>query len=67
MIKDRYDLAMTTDSSAAAEHYVQGIDLYLSWNYGAWESYKEAAQADEEFALAHAALALMELFEGDTD
>ncbi len=66
MIKDRYDLPMTTNSSKAAEHYVEGLDLYLSWNYGSGENYKKAVEADEEFALAHAAVSLVELAEGNT-
>jgi tetratricopeptide (TPR) repeat protein len=58
-IEDRYGLAMSTSSSAAAEHYVEGVDLLLSQNFGPDEAFRKATEADEGFALAHGALSLM--------
>ena len=54
---DRYGLPITTGSLQAADHYREGLDLSLSQQYGAEESYKKAIEADEGFALAHAGLA----------
>ena len=58
---DRYELPLSTDSSDAAESYIQGIDLVLSGNVGAEDRLEDALRADEGFALAHAALALLDL------
>ena len=58
---DRYNLPLSTSSNAAAEHYVQGIDLVLSGNVGAEDRLADALGADEGFALAHAALASLDL------
>jgi tetratricopeptide (TPR) repeat protein len=58
---DRYHLPLSTNSSVAAERYVQGIDLVLSGNVGAEERLEDALQSDEGFALAHAALASLDL------
>ncbi len=48
-------------SDVAAHDYVQGIDLTLSGNVGAAELITRAIDADEGFALAHAALASIDL------
>jgi tetratricopeptide (TPR) repeat protein len=58
---DRYQLPLSTNSSAAAESYTQGIDLVLSGNVGAEDQLEDALRADEGFALAHAALASLDL------
>lgn len=58
-IKDRYGLTMSTGSPTAAEHYVEGVDLLLSQNFGPEEAFRKATEADEGFALAHAALSIM--------
>ena len=63
-IRDRYGLALTTTSPAAAEHYIEGIDLLLEQCYGPEQRFTQAIEADEGFALAHAALAMMQLFRG---
>jgi tetratricopeptide (TPR) repeat protein len=57
--RDRYGLPLSTASQTAAERYVEGVDLLLSYNLGAEERLAEAATADEGFALPHAALALL--------
>ena len=61
---DRYGLPLSTTSSVAAECYVEALDLILSGNLGAEERLAEAMQADEGFALPHAALATLHLFYG---
>ena len=58
-IEDRYGLRMSTSSPTAAEHYVEGVDLLLSQNFGPEEAFRKATEADEGFALAHAALSVM--------
>ena len=58
-IEDRYGLTMSTSSPAAAELYVEGVDLLLSQNFGPEEAFTKATEADEGFALAHAALSVM--------
>ena len=57
---DRYGLPVTTNSQAALAHYAEGLELALSQNFGAEEAFARAVEADEGFALAHAAKAFME-------
>ncbi len=63
-IRDRYGLELTTTSPAAAEHYVEGVDLLLEQCYGPEQRFQQAVETDEGFALAHAALAMTQLFKG---
>jgi len=58
---DRYNLPLSTNSNAAVDDYVQGVDLVLSGNVGAEERLEAAIRSDEGFALAHAALASVDL------
>jgi hypothetical protein len=53
--EDRFGLALTTSSAAAAENYVRALDLMLSANVGAEELLDAALASDPEFALAHIA------------
>ncbi len=62
--RDRYDLPITTSSQAAAEHYVRGIDLVLSQQYGPEQALAEAVEADEGFAAARAALGMVQMMRG---
>ena len=55
--KDRYGLPLTTNSTNAAEYFVEGVDLFLEQNYGPQQRFQQAVEADEGFALAHAGLA----------
>ena len=55
--KDRYGLPISTNSTAAAEKLVEGVDLLLEQNFGPDKKFQEALEADEGFALAHAGLA----------
>ena len=57
---DRYGMPLSTNSQSALAHYVEGLDLALSQNYGAEEAFARAVEVDEGFALAHAAKAFME-------
>ena len=63
-IADRYGLPIST-SSAAAEHYQEGMDRLLSYGLGAEESFARAIAADAGFALAHAGAALFAFLQGD--
>ena len=54
---DRYELPMTTSSLQAVDQYGDGLDMALSQQYGSEEKFMQAIEADEGFALAHAALA----------
>jgi tetratricopeptide (TPR) repeat protein len=65
--RDRYGLPLSTDSPRAAERYVEGLDRLLSWSPGAEASFEQAIAADEGFALAHAALAVIRHLRGDVD
>jgi tetratricopeptide (TPR) repeat protein len=65
MLKDRYDLALTTTSDAAREAYVQASGLALTFYPGALEAYDQAISADPGFALAYAGKALVLLRQGD--
>ncbi|MCI0887781.1 MAG: tetratricopeptide repeat protein [Chloroflexi bacterium] len=64
-LKDRYGLAMTTSSTNAAEHYVEGLDLLLEQGFGPEAEFQMAVEADDGFALAHAGLSIMQMFRGD--
>ena len=64
---DRYGLEMTADSQAAADHYMEGIDLTLSADAGAPEKFEAAIEADEGFALGYAALARLRQLSGDRE
>ena len=57
MLKDRYGYGLSTASPAARDAYVRGLDIYLAADVGAEASLREAIEADQGFALAHAALA----------
>jgi Tfp pilus assembly protein PilF len=57
--EDRYGLPLSTDSSAAAAAYREGIDLMLSAWPGANEALERAIAADPDFALARIARARM--------
>ena len=61
-IKDRYELPLTTDSSRAADRYVETIDRFLSQTYGADQAIAETIEADDNLAVAHAAKALFQMY-----
>ncbi|MCX7365077.1 MAG: tetratricopeptide repeat protein [Alphaproteobacteria bacterium] len=57
MLKDRYGNELSTDSAAARDAYVEGVDRLLAGSPGMDASFQEAATADDGFALAHMSLA----------
>src|SRR6202047_4172596 len=57
MSTDRYELPLSTASSAARDAYVQGCEAKLTMYPGAIEGFDRAIAADPRFALAHAARA----------
>lgn len=57
MLKDRYDLGVTTTSVEARDHYVDGIDRMLAAEGQVEETLVATISADPDFAVAHAALA----------
>jgi hypothetical protein len=65
MLKDRYDLALTTASVAARDAYVQASDLALTFYPGAAEAYERAIAADPGLALAHAGKAQLLMRQGE--
>jgi hypothetical protein len=65
MLADRYDLPLSTTSSAARDAYVQGCEAKLTMYPGAIEEFDRAIAADPGFALAHAARAYALLDRGE--
>ena len=65
MLTDRYELPLSTASSAARDAYVQGCGLKLTMYPGAIEAFDRAIDADPGFALAHVARAHVLLERGD--
>jgi len=57
VLDDRYGNALSTSSGAARDAYVAGVDNLLSGGWGIDEAFRNAIAADENFALAHVALA----------
>jgi tetratricopeptide (TPR) repeat protein len=67
MLRDRYDLVLTTASAAARDAYVQASGLALTFYPGAAEAYDRAIAADPGFALAHAGKAQVLMRQGDVE
>src|SRR5439155_916504 len=65
MLTDRYELPLSTASSAARDAYVAGCEAKLTMYPGAIEAFDQAIAADPGFALAHAARAHALLERGD--
>ena len=65
MLTDRYELPLSTASSAARDAYVQGCEAKLTMYPGALEGFDRAVAVDPGFALAHAARAHVLLERGD--
>lgn len=63
MMRDRFDLPVSTTSQVARDAYVAGVDLILAARVGAADAFADALRHDEGFALAHAGLA--RLAQGD--
>ncbi|MQF69319.1 tetratricopeptide repeat protein [SAR202 cluster bacterium AD-804-J14_MRT_500m] len=65
ILKDRYDLPLSTSSQLAADSYIEGLDLLLSNNYGGLDLLQSALDVDQEFSLAHAAMATSFMFRSE--
>jgi tetratricopeptide (TPR) repeat protein len=65
MLTDRYELSLSTASSAGRDAYVEGCEAKLTMYPGAIEAFDRAIAADPGFALAHAARAHALLERGD--
>src|SRR4051794_36141840 len=65
MLRDGYELRLSTASSAARDAYVAGCEAKLTMYPGAIEAFDRAIAADPGFALAHAARAHALLERGD--
>src|SRR5438309_10649426 len=65
MLTDRYELPLSTASSAARAGYVEGCEAKPTMYPGAIEGFDRAIAADPGFALAHAARAHVLLERGD--
>ena len=57
MLEDRYGNAISTNSQAARDAYVRGVDLFLAAEGGVDSAFENSISADESFALAYLALA----------
>lgn len=64
-IRDRYDLPLTTESPAAAESFVEGVDRFLAQIYGSEREIDRAVELDGGFALARAVSALHLLYRNE--
>src|SRR5689334_12783442 len=65
MLADRYDLPVSTTSTAARDAYVEGFELALTLYPGALECFDRALAHDPRLALAHAARAQVFMREGN--
>ncbi len=65
MLTDRYELPLSTASSAARDAYVEGCAAKLTMYPGAIEAFDRAVAEDPGFALAHAAKAQLLFERGD--
>ena len=64
-LTDRYGLAISTSSAAAAERFQDGMDRLLSYGPGAEASCAAALEADDGLAMAHSGVALLAVGRGD--
>ena len=58
MFTDRYGLPLSTSSQAATDAFVNGVDLMFSNNPDPAATFQAAIDADDGFAMAHAALGM---------
>ena len=65
VVKDRYELELTTGSHEAADLYVDALDKFLAQVYGSDVVLAESLKADEDFALAVALDALQMSYRND--
>jgi tetratricopeptide (TPR) repeat protein len=65
MLTDRYELPLSTTSTAARDAYLKGSEAKLTMYPGSIEAFDRAVAADPAFALAHVARAHALLERGD--
>lgn len=65
MLRDRYDNALSTTSTAARDQYVAAIDGFLAGAGGIVAEFERATELDPDFALGHSALARARMVWGD--
>lgn len=63
--QDAYGNPITTESSAATDHYDRGVRLFLAGQFGAAAEFEQAIEQDPGFALGHAALARARMMSAD--
>ena len=56
MLTDHYGNLLTTTTGLARDNYDIGLRAFLSANYGAYEAFSQAVEADPNFALAYLGL-----------
>ncbi len=57
MLQDRYGNTLSTQSTAARDAYVDGVDRFLAADAGVEDAFAAAILEDPQFALAHVSLA----------
>jgi hypothetical protein len=67
VIKDRYGNDLSTNSQTAADHYIDAVDRFLAADSGVDATFQRAIDEDENFALAHLALARSHQMRGDQE
>lgn len=65
MLEDRYGNAVSTNSPAARDAYVEALDLFLAAEAGVAPAFERALSADPNLALAHLGLARDRQMRGD--
>ncbi|MEM7470245.1 MAG: tetratricopeptide repeat protein [Pseudomonadota bacterium] len=65
MLDDRYGNALSTQSDAARDAYVTGVDHILAATYGAADAFAKALEAAPDFAMAEVGLARAKMYDGD--
>jgi tetratricopeptide (TPR) repeat protein len=67
VIKDRYGNDLSTNSQTAADHYINAVDRFLAADSGVDALFQHAINEDENFALAHLALARSHQMRGNRE
>ena len=67
MLQDRYGNNLSTQSDAARDAYVDGVDRFFAMQSGVDDAYDRAIAADPDFALAHIAKARQAQMKGDRE
>ena len=65
MLEDRYGNTLTTESDAARDAYIDGVDTFLSGNARSEEAFRRAVEADPNLAVAHVGIARYRILMAD--